>query len=73
VDGKTVQVKTVFQLYKELCAEYDLDTTFEITGSPKELVQRLAHDLATIKPACVHTGEGVNHYFHCDITTRAVL
>ncbi|MDO8613008.1 MAG: molybdopterin-dependent oxidoreductase [Dehalococcoidia bacterium] len=73
VDGKPVQVKTVFQLYKELCAEYDLDTTFEITGSPKDLIQRLANDLATIKPACVHTGEGVNHYFHCDITTRGTF
>ncbi|MDP2947959.1 MAG: molybdopterin-dependent oxidoreductase, partial [Chloroflexota bacterium] len=73
VDGQQVEAKPVFQLYKELAAEYDLDTTAEITSAPQELIQRLAHDLATIKPACVHTGEGVNHYFHCDITTRGTF
>ncbi|MBM2841006.1 MAG: nrxA, partial [Bacteroidetes bacterium] len=71
--GKALKVKTVFQLYKELCAEYDLKTTHEITGSPEELIVRLARDLGGIKPAAVHTGEGVNHYFHCDITTRGTF
>ena len=52
-------MKTVFLLYKELCAEYDLKTTHEITGSPEELIVRLARDLGGIKPAAVHTGEGV--------------
>ncbi|MBM4086061.1 MAG: twin-arginine translocation signal domain-containing protein, partial [Planctomycetes bacterium] len=72
-DGKEVECKTVFQLYKELCQEYDLDTTAAITSAPKELITRLAHDIATIKPVMIHTGEGINHYFHCDITTRAVF
>jgi len=72
-DGKKVEAKPAFQLYKELCAEYDLDTTADITSAPKELISRLAHDWATIKPVMLHTGEGVNHYFHCDLTTRAVF
>jgi len=70
-DGKEVEVKPVFQVYKELCAEYDLDTTQEITGTPKEMIQQLAKDFANIKPAMIHTGEGTNHYFHCDIKDRA--
>ncbi|MDO8136563.1 MAG: molybdopterin-dependent oxidoreductase [Candidatus Brocadiales bacterium] len=70
VDGKEVEVRPVFQLYKELCAEYDPDTTQEITGTPKEMIQQLAKDFATIKPAMIHTGEGTNHYFHCDIKDR---
>ncbi len=73
VQGKELKVKTVFQLYKELCAEYDLKTTHEITGAPEELIVRLARDLGTIKPAAVHTGEGVHHYFHCDLTTRGTF
>jgi len=72
-NGTTVEAKTVFQLYKELCAEYDLDTVADICQAPKELIRQLADDFATIKPAMIHTGEGVNHYFHCDITTRAVF
>lgn len=69
-DGKAIEVKTVFQLYRELCAEYAPDTVQEICGTPKDLIIRLARDLGSIKPAAVHTGEGINHYFHCDITTR---
>lgn len=72
-DGKPIAVKTVFQLYRELCAEYPPETVEEICGTPKELIVRLARDLGAIKPAAVHTGEGVNHYFHCDITTRGTF
>src|SRR3989304_1191720 len=71
-DGKEIEVKTIFQLYKEHLAEYNLDTVSQITGSPKDLIRQLAQDLATIKPASIHTGEGVNHFFHCDLVTRAV-
>ncbi len=73
VDGKSVEVKPVFQLYSELCEEYDLDTTAEITGAPKDLIQRLAEDIGTVKPISINTGEGINHYFHCDLTTRGVF
>jgi nitrate reductase alpha subunit len=72
-DGKKVEVKTVFQTYKELCSEYTLEMVEELASTPKELIKRLANDIATIKPVMIHTGEGINHYFHCDITTRAVF
>jgi len=73
VDGTEVELKPVFQLYKELTSEYDIDTTAEITHAPKELIERLARDLGSIHPAAIHTGEGINHYFHCDLTTRGVF
>lgn len=73
VDGKDVEVRPVFQLYKELVAEYDVDTVQEICGTPPEITRRLARDIGTTKPACVHTGEGVNHYFHCDLATRGTF
>jgi len=70
-DGSTVEVATVLSMYREHLADYDLDTVVEITGAPKELVQRLVDDLATIKPASIHVGEGVNHYFHATLHNRA--
>ena len=73
VDGTKVEVKTVFQLYRELTSEYDPATTAEITGAPQELIERLAQDIGTIRPVGIHTGEGINHYFHCDLTTRGVF
>jgi len=71
VDGKEVVVKTVFQLYKELCSEYDLETTSDLTSVPKDAIERLAQDFGTLRPAAIHTGEGTNHYFHCDLKDRA--
>lgn len=70
-DGSSVQVKPLFQIYKEHLADYDLDTVADITEAPRQLIERLAHDLGTIKPASIATGEGINHYFHCGLTGRA--
>ncbi len=71
-NGTTVEVATVFRLYTEHLADYDLDTVVEITGAPRDLVERLIEDIATIKPASFQVGEGVNHYFHATLHNRAV-
>ena len=44
--------------------DYDLDTVHQITRSPKDLIVRWGRDSGTIKPAAMHNGEGVCHYFH---------
>jgi nitrate reductase alpha subunit len=70
-DGSTVEVMTIWAAYQQHLRDYDLDTVAEITGSPKELIERLATDIATIKPVAIHIGEGVNHYFHATLHNRA--
>jgi nitrate reductase / nitrite oxidoreductase, alpha subunit len=70
-DGKDVEVMTLFSLYKIHLRDYDLDNVAQITHSPKELIERLAKDLATIKPAAIHQGEGINHWFHATEMNRA--
>ncbi|MBI4617416.1 MAG: molybdopterin-dependent oxidoreductase, partial [Planctomycetes bacterium] len=72
IDGKKVEVMTLWEMYKVHLADYDLDTTSEITGSPKEQIERLAQDIATIKPVGIHQGEGINHWFHATESNRAV-
>ena len=64
--GYSVQVQQIAQALREKWRDL-------ITTTPKELIQRLPHDMATTKPVMIHTGEGVNHYFHCDLSTRAVF
>ena len=71
VDGKTVEVMTLFDLYKIHLRDFDLKTTADITGAPAHLIERLAKDCATIKPAAIHYGEGINHYFHATLHNRA--
>ncbi|MCP5522307.1 MAG: molybdopterin-dependent oxidoreductase [Verrucomicrobiales bacterium] len=70
-DGSEVEVKTAWAQYQVHLEDYDLDSVAEITGAPRELVQRLAQDIATIKPASIHQGEGINHWFHATEANRA--
>ncbi len=71
VDGKEVEVMPTFEMYKIHLKDYDLDTVVEITNSPKDLIVRLAHDIATIKPVAIHYGEGINHWFHATLMNRS--
>jgi nitrate reductase alpha subunit len=71
VDGKDVEVMPLFEAYRLHLSDYDLDTVHDVTHAPKELVRRLAKDLATIKPAAIHIGEGINHWFHATLVNRA--
>ncbi|MFQ5890668.1 MAG: molybdopterin-dependent oxidoreductase [Gemmatimonadota bacterium] len=73
VDGRSVEAMTVFSLYRIHLRDYDLDTVAEITGADRALIRRLARDLATIRPAAIHHGEGINHYFHATLHNRAVF
>lgn len=70
-DGSEVEVATALSLYREHLADYDIDTVADITGSPKQLLERLLDDVATIRPMAIHVGEGVNHYFHATLHNRA--
>ncbi|MFI5456382.1 MAG: molybdopterin-dependent oxidoreductase [Isosphaerales bacterium] len=75
LDGTSVEVMTVFAMYKRHLADYDLKTVEEISGAPAALVRRLAEDIwKTTKaghPVAIHVGEGVNHYFHATLHNRA--
>jgi nitrate reductase alpha subunit len=70
-DGKEVEVATLWTLYQRHLADYDLDTVCDITQAPRALVERLAGDIATMKPVAIHQGEGINHWFHATEMNRA--
>ncbi len=72
VDGKEIEVMTLFSLYKIHLQDYDLHTVVEITHAPKDLIVQLAKDIAAIKPVAIHQGEGINHWFHATEMNRAV-
>ena len=70
-DGKTVRCATLWNLYQVHLKDYDLDTVCDITQAPRNLIEQLAQDLATLKPAAIHQGEGINHWFHATEMNRA--
>jgi len=71
VNGSTVRVATLWTLYQTHLRDYDLDTVCEITHAPRNLVEQLAEDIATMKPVAIHQGEGINHWFHATEMNRA--
>lgn len=70
LDGESVEVMPIMEMYRIHLRDYDLETVEEISGAPAEKVRQLAMDLATLKPAAIHFGEGINHYFHATLHNR---
>lgn len=70
-DGSDVEVATAFAMYRRHLDDYDLDTVVDITGAPRDLIEQLIDDFATLRPAAIHIGEGINHYFHATLHNRA--
>ena len=71
VQGENIEVMPLFEMYKIHLKDYDLETVYQITHTPKEMITRLAHDIATIKPVAIHNGEGINHWFHATEINRS--
>ncbi|MDA1349222.1 MAG: molybdopterin-dependent oxidoreductase, partial [Chloroflexi bacterium] len=71
VDGSDVEVMTLWEMYKVNLRDYDAQAASDISGAPVELIERLAEDIATIKPVAIHVGEGINHWFHATLHNRA--
>src|SRR5438876_3528076 len=70
LNGREVDAMPVWQLYLVHFQDYDLDTCHQICRTPKDLLVRWARDAGSIKPAAIHNGEGVNHYFQQTINSR---
>jgi nitrate reductase alpha subunit len=75
VDGREVEVQTLWSMYQIHLKDYDLDTVAEITHSPKEMIERLARDIWETSheggAVAIHQGEGINHWFHATEANRA--
>ena len=75
VDGETIEVMPVYEMYRRHLADYDMQTVQEISGADPKLVERLARDIWETTqaggPVAIHHGEGTNHYFHATLHNRA--
>lgn len=71
VDGKEIEVATLWSLYQIHLKDYDLDSVVEMTSAPKNLIMQLAEDIAKFTPVAIHQGEGINHWFHATEMNRA--
>ena len=70
-DGKTVEVRPVFDIYKDrILREYSPAAVAKITGVAEKTIIDVAKNYATTKPAMIITGGGTNHWFYSDVMLR---
>jgi nitrate reductase alpha subunit len=71
-DGTTVRARPVFDLLREyLDANFDLESTAAVTGTPPEAVASVARQLGEHKrKTFLAAGMGPNHYFNNDLFER---
>jgi nitrate reductase / nitrite oxidoreductase, alpha subunit len=75
VDGKEVEVRTVFDLMKEYVMEnFDPDAVEDLTWTPKEGIYTVAREIAQNKGTTTFAmGMGPNQFFNNDLKDRAIL
>ncbi len=61
-----------FEQFKEICAQFDLEKVFQISGVPTEEIEKLALDYATSKPAALLLGIGLQRHSNGGNTVRAI-
>jgi anaerobic selenocysteine-containing dehydrogenase len=75
IGGKQVDVTPVFQMLEDLIMrdEYRPERVAPITDIPAETIRQVATEYATMRPASIIIGMGLNHRLHGDLTIRAIL
>ncbi len=72
-DGSSAAVTTVFELLRRELEAYPLEKVSSLTGLPAREIHAFARDLGTRKPAMIIHGAGTNHWYHNDLTNRAMI
>ncbi len=61
-----------FEQFKELCRQFNLERVSLISGLPAEMIEKLAMDFATSKPASILPGIGLQRHSNGGNTVRAI-
>lgn len=71
-DGSSIDCAPAFELLRELARSYSAERAAEITGVPAQTIRDLAREFSSRKPASIRIGYGVDRWYYCDYTARAV-
>lgn len=71
-DGTVVACVPAFELLCELASRYSSEEASSVTGVPSAIIVELGRELALTKPASIRIGYGVDRWYYCDYTARAV-
>ncbi len=69
--GSALECAPAFQLLRDLAATYPPDSAAVITGVPAKTIRELARELASLRPASIRIGYGVDRWYYGDYIARA--
>lgn len=72
LNGATVRVTPGFALVRAEVERWTPERAAEVCELPVEQIEKVARAYATTKPAAILMGGGTNHWFHGDLTGRAL-
>jgi molybdopterin-containing oxidoreductase family molybdopterin binding subunit len=70
--GNAIDCAPAFELLREVARNYSAERASAITGVPAQTIRDLACEFAAQKPAAIRIGYGVDRWYYCDYTARAV-
>lgn len=75
IAGKRVRVRPVYQELEDIIMrdEYTPENVEKETDIPADTIRQIAREYASIDPAIIIIGMGINHRLHGDLTIRSIL
>ncbi len=71
-DGTSVKVRPAFDLLKEMVSEYTPEKVEEESDMPATEIERIAREIATVKPLHIMYGASNYQWYHGDLKGRAL-
>ena len=71
-DGSTVTCHPTFHLLREMLSEYTQEKVQEMSDMPASEIERLAREIATVKPLHIMYGASNYQWYHGDLKGRAM-
>jgi complex iron-sulfur molybdoenzyme family reductase subunit alpha len=72
LSGK-LELTTVFELLKETLQRHTPETMSQACGVHGSVIEKVAREFAEAKPAMIVHGAGTNHWYHNDLSNRAMI
>jgi DMSO reductase family type II enzyme molybdopterin subunit len=72
-DGRMVQVRPVFERLKDLLAQNTPEFASRVSGVGADMIERIAREYATRKPALITWGWGIGKLYWGDNLQRAII
>lgn len=68
-----LDVTTTFERLKETLGDYTPAQMAPICGVHESVIEKVAREIGTIKPATIIHGAGTNHWYHNDLFNRSMI